>query len=174
MFIDSCYRGPMFEGFSVRSKQIVFTARFKAGERGANTIETDDLLVAVILEDQGLLEGAFSSLIEREGRLVEEAEPHIPFFSARVAGHLLSDLKRSLWQSQPVPLSTDLPISSSLEQVFDSAKALQARFRNSHIEPLHLLAAIQKENSAEGAKLLERSGITQEQVLSALGATGKQ
>jgi hypothetical protein len=53
----------MFDDFSSRSKQIVFAARFKAGERGASMIDTDDFLVGLVLEDQGMLEKEFFSLI---------------------------------------------------------------------------------------------------------------
>jgi Clp amino terminal domain, pathogenicity island component len=167
----ACYRRSMFEDFSIRSKQIVFAARFKAGERGADMIDTDDLPVGMILEDQGLLENVFPSLGEGHGPLLNPAEPHTPFFSARVAGDLLGDLKKSVRQSQPVPLNREIPLSSSLARVFDAAKALAVRFRCGHVEPLHLLAAVVKENAGEGAKLLERSGITQERVLSALRPT---
>jgi ATP-dependent Clp protease ATP-binding subunit ClpA len=66
-----------------------------------------------------------------------------------------------------------MPLSSSLERVFDLAKELQLQFRHSHMEPLHLLAAILKENSSEGAKLLRRSGVTLENVLSGLSRTGE-
>lgn len=56
---------PMLDSFSLRSKQIIFAARIKAGERGANTIEIDDLLVGLVLEDQRMLEkGLYPNLPE--------------------------------------------------------------------------------------------------------------
>jgi hypothetical protein len=45
----------VFDAFSVRARQIVFAARFKAGERGATSIGVEDLLLGLVLEDQGML-----------------------------------------------------------------------------------------------------------------------
>lgn len=158
----------------MRARQIVFAARFKAGERGASMIDTDDFLVGLALEDQGMLEKEiFSSIFEGQGTPVNKAPPHIPFFSSKVAEDLLANLGKNLPQSQPVALTTEVPLSISLERVFDSAKALQTRFRHSQVEPLHLLAAMFTEEESQTVKLLRSSGITREKVLLALaGAAG--
>ena len=158
----------MFGNFSTRSKQIVFAARFNAGERGADMIDTDDLLAGVILEDQAPVESLLFSLVKGQGRAFNKVEPREPFFSASAAENLLADLKKKLPRSGAVPLVEELPMSASLHRVFDSAEAFRAQFRSNHVEPLHLLAAILKENSGEGPRLLERWEITELQVLSAL------
>jgi hypothetical protein len=49
----------MFDNFSTRVRQVMFAPRFKAGERGANMIDTDDFLVGLVLEDQGMVEKIF-------------------------------------------------------------------------------------------------------------------
>ena len=46
----------MIDAFSMRAKQILFAARFSAGERGANVINVEDFLLGLVLEDQGMLE----------------------------------------------------------------------------------------------------------------------
>jgi ATP-dependent Clp protease ATP-binding subunit ClpA len=164
--------GSMFDNFSERARQIAFAARFKAGERGANMIDTDDLLVGLILEDQGILEKTvFSTIFEGQGIPVNRAPSHIPFLSATVAQELLANLEKDLLQSQPIALTTEVPLSPSLEHVFNSAKDVQTRFRHNQIEPLHLLAAILAEESGQGIKLLQGSGITHEKVLRALSGT---
>src|ERR1700680_1147514 len=43
----------MFDVFSMRARQIVFAARLKAGERGASVMDVEDLLLGLMLEDQG-------------------------------------------------------------------------------------------------------------------------
>ena len=58
----------MFDSFSKRATEVVFAARFKAGERGANMIDIDDLLVGLVLEDQGTLQKAIFPTIF-EGRV---------------------------------------------------------------------------------------------------------
>jgi ATP-dependent Clp protease ATP-binding subunit ClpC len=162
----------MLDNFSERARQMVFAARFKAGERGANMIETDDLLVGLVLEDQGILEKTvFSMFFEGQGMPANTAPPHIPFLSATVAQDLLAKLEKGLLRSQPIALTTEVPLSPSLKHVFNSAKDVQTRFRHNQIEPLHLLAAILAEESGQGVKLLQDSGITHEKVLRALGGT---
>jgi ATP-dependent Clp protease ATP-binding subunit ClpA len=160
----------MFDNFSMRARQVVFAARFKAGERGAAAIGVDDFINALILEDQGMLESIFSKMYEGQGTLVNRGQPPVPFFSSKIAQDLLSNLDKNLPQSSPVPLTTEMPLSPSLESAFDSAKGFQTRFQHSQIEPLHLLAAILTEESSEAVKLLQGSGITQEKVLLTLGA----
>jgi hypothetical protein len=78
---------------------------------------------------------------------VGKGQPHVPFFSHKLAEDLLTKLEKSLPRSHPVPETTEIPLSSSLERVFDLAKELQPQFRHSHMEPLHFLAAILMEDS---------------------------
>ena len=160
----------MVDNFSPRARQVVFVARFKAGERGATAIEVDDFIDALILEDQGMLESVFSKLYEGQGTTVNSAPSHSSFFPSDIAQALLSNLGRSLPRSQPVSLTTEIPLSPSLETTFNSAKSFQTRLCQRQIEPLHLLAAILKEASSQGVKLLQGSGIMQEKVLLALSA----
>jgi len=151
----------MLDNFSERARQILFAARFKAGERGADMIDTDDLLVGLVLEDQGILEKTvFSTIFEGQGVPVNRAPSRIPFLSATVAQDLLANLEKDLLQSQPIALTTEVPLSPSLEHVLNSAKDVQTRFRHNQIEPLHLLAAILAEESGQRVKLLQDSGIT--------------
>jgi ATP-dependent Clp protease ATP-binding subunit ClpA len=158
----------MLDSFSPRARQIVFAARFKAGERGATKIETDDFLVSLLLEDQGMLERTVFRKLEGEGTLVNQAPSHTPFFSSVLAQDLLVKLEKSLPQSQPVAPTTEMPLSASLERVFKVAEGLQVRLKQNQIEPLHLLAAAMEEKSDQGVKLLQDSGIAPEKVLLAI------
>jgi hypothetical protein len=42
----------MFELYSERARQVIFLARLESGARGAEMIDVDDLLAALIVEDQ--------------------------------------------------------------------------------------------------------------------------
>jgi len=162
----------MLDNFSTRARQIVFAARFKAGERGANMIDTDDFLVGLVLEDQGMLEkNIFSNIFKGQGIPVNSVQSHVPFFSSKVAEDLLANLNKKLPQLPPLALTAEVPLSPSLERVFNSAKTVQTRFHHSQVEPLHFLAAIFKEEASQGVKLLQASGITSEKVLRTLAAT---
>jgi ATP-dependent Clp protease ATP-binding subunit ClpA len=159
----------MLDNFSIRAKQIIFAARFKAGERGANMVDTDDFLVGLLLEDQGMLEKTiFSTISGEQGTVVNRAEAHVPFFSSKMTEDLLASLNKNLPQSSPVALTAEMPLSPSLERVFASAEAVQSQLGHRQIEPVHLLAGILTEESGQGVKLLQGSGITLEKVLLAL------
>ena len=128
----------MFERFSARSMQVVFAARFKAGGRGANTIDISNLLVSLILEDQGLsLTKQFLSRSSvRGGELLSGVPIHAKLFSSDVAQGLLADLNTNQIQSKPIPTTSELPLSTSLGKVFQSAQALQVQVQHGEVEPL--------------------------------------
>jgi ATP-dependent Clp protease ATP-binding subunit ClpA len=155
----------MFEAFSIRARQVVFAARFKAGERGANSIEVEDLLLGLILEDQGMLG---DSLFPGEDIFPNEASSHVPIFPQEVAKNLVTRITTLFPRATPVDLSTEIPLSTAAERTFDSSKTFQAQFLHSEIEPLHLWAAILKEKSSPCAKLLQEFEFTAQQVLERL------
>jgi ATP-dependent Clp protease ATP-binding subunit ClpA len=162
----------MIDDFSMRAKQIVFAARFKAGQRGANLIDTGDFLLGLILEDQGRLgESLFSNLHDGHGTFLNKAPSHIPFFSQKEAEDLVTEIEALQTKAKPVGLSTEIPLSPALERAFGLAKDFQARLHHSQIEPLHLLAAILTEEFGQCVKLLEEFGITRERVLEQLRGT---
>lgn len=72
------------------------------------------------------------------------------------------DLNEGMADSIFSRFTTDIPLSPSLETAFNSAKSFQACFHYQQVEPLRLLAAFLKEASSRGVKLLQGSGITQE------------
>ena len=161
----------MFDNFSMRARQVVFVARFKAGERGARTIEVDDLLAALVLEDQGMSEEIFSSSFGDRDTFVNRTPSHLPFFSSETAEHLLARIKDILPQSDSVGMIEEIPLSPALNNVVGSAIAIQTQFQRSQIEPLLLLAAIVSQPSSECTELLNEFGITQEGVLAKLRGT---
>jgi hypothetical protein len=163
----------VLDAFSIRARQVVFATRFKAGERGAETIGLDDFLLGLVLEDQEMLGDMFSEFYEGHGTFSNTAPSHSPFFSPEIAIDLLAKIEGFLSHSEPIDLSTEVPLSPTLERVFDAAKDIQGKFHYAQIEPLHLLAAILKEESSQGVKLLQEFGITQEKIMQRLGsATG--
>jgi hypothetical protein len=119
----------MFDVFSIRARQIVFAARFKAGERGASSIDVEHFLLGLVLEDQGMLgEKLFSALQGQVGTPVNETPSHIPFFSQEAAKNLLTRIEASFTAAKPVGLTTEIPLSPALERAFGAAKKMQVRF----------------------------------------------
>jgi hypothetical protein len=94
----------------------MFVARLKAGERGARMIEVEDLLAALVLEDQGMSEKIFSNNLGLgDGdALVSKVPSHLPFFPPEIAEHLLSRIKDMMPQSDPVGLTDEIPVSAAL------------------------------------------------------------
>jgi len=158
----------MFENFSQRSKLVIFAARAKAGERGANMIEIDDFIVALVLEDQGLEKGQFPKLFGIEGPFHSDTPPHAPFFAPEMANELVNSLESVLPKSPPVSRSMEMRLSPALERIFDSALALQTQLHHSQVQPLHLLATILTKESSHGVKLLQKAGITEEIIVQKL------
>ncbi len=168
---QSCYFALMFETFSERARRIVFAARVKAGERGGAAIDTADLLAGLILEDQGMAEAAVLLKLGHGTPIFVDRRPlHTPFFSPTQAQDLLDSLAKLLPQSQPLATTAEIPLSPSLQRVFNSAKTLQTRLQHSKLGRLHLLAAALAEESSPSVQLLRDAGITEEKVLLALRA----
>jgi hypothetical protein len=115
----------MFDVFSIRARQIVFAARFKAGERGATSIDVDDFLLGIILEDQGLLgENLLPALQGQVGSLgtpVNETPFRAPFFSQEAAKNLVARIEAGFTAAKPISLMTEKPLSSALERALGSA-----------------------------------------------------
>jgi Clp amino terminal domain, pathogenicity island component len=158
----------MFEKFSQRARQIVFLARFKAGQRGAHAIELEDLLVSLVIEDQGKFEETIS-----EGRrggapaVQPRTSPQNPFFSQEIADKLLAQLEAPSPQGQPLPTSAEMPLSQASKNALFRADSLCDEMQPSSIEPLHLLAAILEHQKNKAVQVFRDAGITHEKVIQA-------
>jgi ATP-dependent Clp protease ATP-binding subunit ClpA len=155
--------------FSVRALRVLFAARHKAGQRGAKQIEVGDLLLGLILEDNGM--GNLLSEMHGEQGSILPLPPHIPFFSSEAAGELMTRIENLLPQAESIGHTIDLPLSADVEHVFDSAKDVQSTLRHKQIQPLHLLAAVLTQDSGQFVNLLNEGEITKNQVLERLNAS---
>jgi ATP-dependent Clp protease ATP-binding subunit ClpA len=163
----------MFDHYSMRALQVVFLARMKAGRRGAKAISVDDLVTALIIEDQGKLVEAASKLDDPGTPESSDTShmvlpPHQPFLDPEAAADLLQKVEGKLDPAAPLPSHFDMPVSSDLEHALKAAADLADQFQQKEIQPLHLLAAALGEESSKGPQLLKESGITREKVLEAI------
>ena len=119
----------MFDTFSQRARQAVFAARWRTGQRGAEEMCLEDLVVGLIIEDQGMIESLFLE-IHREHRLqsILPVKAHISFFPSGLAAQILTRIEELLPHSKPVSASRELPISSDLKLAFEAAKNFQRKF----------------------------------------------
>lgn len=157
----------MFEVYSERANQVIFVARLKAGHRGADMLDVDDILVAFIIEDQ-MMEKRLLELLDRPDIHGFPFKAHRPFFSPDVASDLLRRIEELLSRSQSIAQSAEMPISPGVRRIFYGASDLLDRSQRSKVEPLHLLAAALTDKSSKGAPILQQAGITREKVLEAI------
>jgi ATP-dependent Clp protease ATP-binding subunit ClpA len=161
----------MFESYSTRALRVIFIARFTAGRRGGPFIDVEDLLSALILEDQGEIGKALSEL-----RNLHDGSPagyprkeHHSFLAPEQAADILQQIQAALPQSDPLPTSTDMRVSPELSQILAAAADIPKRFHKTQLEPLHLLLAI-AEGSTESVTILRDAGITTDKIAQALEA----
>src|SRR5579864_688692 len=96
----------MFDLYSKRSLQVIFLARLESGARGAEMIDVDDLLAALIVEDQNKTP-EFLEMLGRGGGRFIGSTTHQPFLPPDVATSLLESSKgRCLGLNRFQPLRT--------------------------------------------------------------------
>jgi len=129
-------------------------------------IDLDDLLAALIVEDQNKVPDALETLGRSTGRIIGLVT-HQPFLPSDAAATLLQSIHQSQPRSQPIPTSADIAISPALQKTLAVANDLKESLQSKEITPLHLLAAVLA-GSHKGVHVLRDAGITEEKVLDAL------
>ena len=180
---------------SARTASVLITMMREAQQRGAASMEVNDLIFALIAEDQApnaplLFDETPPGVLllnEYLSRPTSDLE-HEPFFSPRVAVTVLIKLNAIFPRSNRIPPDTSIPTSAALERVFRVAQNIPNEFHQNQVEidsgtpnrpprrylavvPLHLLAAALRE-PCEGTKMLQEAGITEGKVLQAIRAGG--
>ncbi|PWT91846.1 MAG: hypothetical protein C5B55_07470 [Blastocatellia bacterium] len=153
----------MFESYSDRARRVIFLARLESGTRGAEMIDVDDLLAALIIEDQSQITDTLSAMLGTSGTFVGHQE-HQPFLPSEVTTTVLAAIQQSPPRSEAIPESTDMPISPALSETLAAASELRERLQSKEVRPLHLFAAVLGQKS-KGAQLLRDAGITEERIV---------
>ena len=152
----------MFDSYSIRAKQVLFLARLESGARGAEMLDLDDLLTGLIIEDQNTIPSTLARL-GMDGQFMDSPEHHA-FLPPDTATSVLENIHQSHPRSQPIPQSTDMPISSSLGEILAAASELTKQLQSKEVTPLHLLAVMMRRSNS-GIEVLRYAGITEEEVL---------
>lgn len=153
----------MFDLYSERSLQVIFLARLESGARGAEMIDLDDLLAALLVEDQNKIPEALERL-GMSGKFFVPSTTHHPFLPPDAASSLLENIQRSEPQSQAIPTFADMGLSPALEETLAAASDLKKMLQSKRLTPLHLLAALLAGSTKKVQALLD-AGITEEKVL---------
>jgi ATP-dependent Clp protease ATP-binding subunit ClpA len=170
-----------FKKLSRRAGRVVLEARRTAGSRGADSIGVNDLVIALITEEQdpNSLEldeehPDVKRYLEKELRPAAVGFQRTcfiqrdSFFAPEVAADLLAKLNEILPRSNSIPTTSGMHTSPEFQRAFDVAESLRNKFRQNKVHPLHLLAAVLRE-PCQPTPTLQEAGITEENVLHALG-----
>jgi hypothetical protein len=128
-------------------------------------LDLDDLLTGLIIEDQNAIPSALARL-GMDGQFTGSPEHHA-FLPPDTATSVLENIHQSHPRSQPIPQSTDMPISSDLGEILAAASELRKELQSKEVTPLHLLAVTMR-RSHNGVQALRDVGIAEEEVLKAI------
>jgi hypothetical protein len=157
----------MAEAYSSRVHRILMLTRLAAGQRGAAVAEIEDLLLALVVEDQGGPQGSQVKLFGTHSADLRDPQPHSPFLSAQVAQSLLARLEAACPRSEPIPAAREIPASGELQHVLATAAAWRDELGRPELRPLHLFLALTSGEPTRVAKMLASEGVTHESVVSA-------
>jgi ATP-dependent Clp protease ATP-binding subunit ClpC len=136
----------VFEKYSPKSRRVVFFARYEASQLGAEAIEPEHLLLAIMKEEPGLAE-----TILTEG--------------AAAAGEIRKTIEAAAPREPKLLSSVDLPLSPSSKKVMRIAADESEKANDQRIEPKHLLLGLWLHEDSKAYGLLRRNGVTIERVL---------
>jgi ATP-dependent Clp protease ATP-binding subunit ClpA len=156
----------MFDRYSMRARRVIFLALWIAQKRGAAFIELEDILEAVIREDQGEVSAALAMHPDNV-HIIEPVDQHPSFFTPEIAGRLLAAFEVPP-QGPAVPTHQDMPLSDPAKSTLKSAERITDDDAWAMITPLHLLAGILEQRESRWAQLLQENGITRQNVVEAL------
>jgi len=160
------FRAPAL-AYSNRALAVNFLAHVKARLRGSATAEIEDLILSIIIEDQG---GDLEELRKAPGIGVDVGYvplPHPPFLPPALANDLRARMEAACRRSTPLPPEATRGLSGGVTHIFEVADLLREALQQSKLEPLHLLAAIVCVESSPAAQVLRDAGITRDGVLRA-------
>ena len=171
----------MLRWLSDRSLHVMMLAYFAACSRGAGALELEDVLWAIITEDQGrlpcfagALRGAGSRRVNLgwggvfKTRRGARPEPRSPFFSSDVAREALGRIEGSWGRPGRVPSAGEMAASDGVKRALARASRVTRGLRRKRIEPLHLLEAIGADEGSKAGAILNDSGVTRDAILKAL------
>lgn len=134
---------------TIKSQELIRAAQSLAGEHGNQQIEPEHLLVAMLVEKEGIVRsmlhkmGVSPDAVSRDAALAIDRLPKV-----RGAG--------------------DIYISSRTQKVLDDAFAEASKMKDEYVSIEHLLLAIVDEKSGDAARILSQNSIDRDSILKVL------
>jgi Clp amino terminal domain, pathogenicity island component len=128
----------MFERYTEPARRVIFYARQEASNYGADTINTEHLLLGLLRED-----------------------PHLfrVFLSQEKLDELRNDLARRLQARPATSTSVDMPLAPDCNRVLSHASEEAERMRDEEIGTKHLLLGLLHESDSGAAQVLQQVGL---------------
>lgn len=129
----------MFERYTEAARRVIFFARYEASQYGSAKIESEHLLLGLLREDKRLarttLRAAGASAAIRQE--IDSKLPHGP----------------------RIPTSVEVPLSTECKAILRYASDSAEHLQHSHIDTVHLLLGILREEQCGAAKILLERGL---------------
>ena len=133
-------RNGVFDRYTEQARRTIFFARYEASRFGAESIESEHLLLSHMRQHSRLTDRLFET------------------------GTHPSEIRKEIEQRKPpaerAPTSVDLPISQECNRALAFATEEADRLNHKHIGNEHLLAGLLREENCLAAELLRAHGIT--------------
>jgi uncharacterized protein YbbC (DUF1343 family) len=130
----------MFERYTEKARRVIFFARYEASQFGAESIDSEHLLLGLTREDEALLRRMLP-----DGRAsVRELRPWI---------------ERHRAQREPIPTSVELPLASESKRILHYSHEESDRLNDRHIGTEHLLLGLMREEPSIAFQALYEMGL---------------
>jgi ATP-dependent Clp protease ATP-binding subunit ClpC len=129
----------MFERYTETARRVIFFARYVASQVGSPYIESDHLLMGLLVADQGLAARFFGSpwAAEEIWKRVEQNTP----------------------MRESISVSKDLPLANECKRVMAYGWEEAFRLSDKHIGSEHLLLGLFREEKCLAAQILRERGL---------------
>lgn len=129
----------MFELYTEQARKVVFFARYEASLFGSPTIESEHILLGMIRGDRKVLQRVLpdSSAIEGIRKHIEDRVP----------------------VREKIPTTIDLPLSDECTGILSHAVEESQSLGHRHIDSIHLVLGILREENCLAAKVLKGLGL---------------
>jgi ATP-dependent Clp protease ATP-binding subunit ClpB len=139
-----------FDKFTERSQEALLDAQSKAEALGNTQLEPEHLFLALLEQKEGVV----PQILQKIG-----VEP--VFIKPELEG-ILANFPKAVGATQQVG------ISPRTKSVLDKAFQFAERLKDSYVSTEHLLLGLFSEKESHSSKILQKHGVTEEKILSAL------
>jgi hypothetical protein len=130
----------MFERYTEKARRIIFFARYEASQFGSPYIETEHLLLGLFREDKAL------------------AARFLPSHGAIES--IRKQIEEHTTLREKVSTSVDLPLSHECKRVLAYGAEEAERLKHEHIDTVHLLLGLLREEKSFAAHLLREQRVS--------------